>query len=416
MLLVNPELSVLSPMPKPDRTAVILVAAGRGLRAGSGGPKQYRLIGGQTVIFRAMEAFCRHPRVFAVQPVLNPDDAAAFNAPVSRWRPEPPAKGGATRQASVLADVEALAGQKPDDVLNDLAGRPFVSAALTSRAIEAAGRTGAAIPAIAVADTIKLIGESGNVEATPERARLRIAQTPQSFRFDEILDAHRRAARDGRSDFTDDAALAEWAGLTVATFEGDPANMKLTTPEDFVREEARLGAMLGDIRTGTGYDVHAFGDGDHLMICGVRVPHTRGFLAHSDGDVGLHALVDAILGALADGDIGSHFPPSDPQWKGAASDRFLKYAVDCVTARGGRIAHLDVTLICERPKVGPYREAMRARIAEITGLALSRVAVKATTSERLGFTGREEGIAAMASATIRLPWDDKGWDDKGRSD
>ena len=255
-----------------------------------------------------------------------------------------------------------------------------------------------------VTDTIKLVDGSGNVEATPERARLRIAQTPQAFRFDVILDAHRRAAREGRSDFTDDAALAEWAGLTVATFEGDPANMKLTTPEDFVREEARLGAMLGDIRTGTGYDVHAFGDGDHLMICGVRVPHTRGFLAHSDGDVGLHALVDAILGALADGDIGSHFPPSDPQWKGAASDRFLKYAVDRVTARGGRIANLEVTLICERPKIGPLRDAMRARIAEITGLDISRVAVKATTSERLGFTGREEGIAATASATIRLPW------------
>jgi 2-C-methyl-D-erythritol 4-phosphate cytidylyltransferase/2-C-methyl-D-erythritol 2,4-cyclodiphosphate synthase len=194
--------------------------------------------------------------------------------------------------------------------------------------------------------------------------------------------------------------------LTVATFEGDPANMKLTTPEDFLREEARLGAMLGDVRTGNGYDVHAFGAGDHVMICGVRVPHSKGFLAHSDGDVGLHALVDAILGALADGDIGSHFPPSDPKWKGAASDQFLKYAVDRVTARGGRIAHLDVTLICERPKIGPLRDAMRARIAEITGLALSRVAVKATTSERLGFTGREEGIAAVASATIRLPWSD----------
>jgi 2-C-methyl-D-erythritol 4-phosphate cytidylyltransferase/2-C-methyl-D-erythritol 2,4-cyclodiphosphate synthase len=219
-----------------------------------------------------------------------------------------------------------------------------------------------------------------------------------------ILDAHRRAAREGRSDFTDDAALAEWAGLTVATFEGDPANMKLTTPEDFVREEARLAAGLGDIRTGTGYDVHAFGDGDHLMICGVRVPHTRGLLAHSDGDVGLHALVDAILGALADGDIGSHFPPSDPQWKGAASDRFLKYAVDRVTARGGRIANLEVTMICERPKIGPLRDTMRARIADITGLDVSRIAVKATTSERLGFTGREEGIAATASATIRLPW------------
>jgi 2-C-methyl-D-erythritol 4-phosphate cytidylyltransferase/2-C-methyl-D-erythritol 2,4-cyclodiphosphate synthase len=393
-------------MPKLERTAVILVAAGRGLRAGSGGPKQYRSIAGKTVIFRAMEAFSRHPQISAVQPVLHPDDRAAFNDAVSELRHEPPANGGATRQASVHAGLEALASHKPDVVLIHDAARPFVTAALISRAIEAASLTGAAIPAIPVTDTVKLIGESGNVEATPERARLRIAQTPQAFRFDVILDAHRRAARDGPSDFTDDAALAEWAGLTVATFEGDPANMKLTTPEDFVREEARLGAVLGDVRTGSGYDVHAFGDGDHLMICGVRVPHSRGFLAHSDGDVGLHALVDAILGALADGDIGSHFPPSDPKWKGAPSDQFLKYAVDRVTARGGRIAHLDVTLICERPKVGPHRDAMRVRIAEITGLSLSRVAVKATTSERLGFTGREEGIAAMASATIRLPWSD----------
>jgi 2-C-methyl-D-erythritol 4-phosphate cytidylyltransferase/2-C-methyl-D-erythritol 2,4-cyclodiphosphate synthase len=393
-------------MPTSKRTAAIIVAAGRGLRAGSGGPKQYRSIGGRTVISRAMEPFCRHPQIFAVQPVLNPDDAAMFNEAVCDMRYQAPADGGATRQASVRAGLEALASQSPDIVLIHDAARPFVTAAVISRAIDAAGLTGAAVPAIAVTDTIKLIGDAGHVEATPERARLRIAQTPQSFGFEVILDAHRRAAREGRDDFTDDAALAEWAGLTVATFEGDPANMKLTTPEDFVREEARLGAALGDVRTGNGYDVHAFGDGDHLMICGVRVPHTKGFLAHSDGDVGLHALVDAILGALADGDIGSHFPPSDPQWKGAASHQFLKYAVDRVTARGGRVAHLDVTLICERPKIGQYRDAMRARIAEITGLNLSRVAVKATTSERLGFTGREEGIAAMASATIRLPWSD----------
>ncbi len=391
-------------MPRPERTAAILVAAGRGLRAGGSGPKQYREIGGQTVIFRAMQAFCRHPDVFAVQPVVNPDDAAVFNAAVAGLRYQPPTHGGATRQASVHAGLEALAAEKPDIVLIHDAARPFVTTAVISRAIDAAGRTGAAVPAIPVTDTIKQIDENGNVDVTPERAKLRIAQTPQAFRFDVILDAHRRAARDGRSDFTDDAALAEWAGLTVATFEGDLANMKLTTPEDFIREEARLAAQLGDIRTGTGYDVHAFGDGDHLMLCGVRVPHTRGFLAHSDGDVGLHALVDAILGALADGDIGSHFPPSDPQWKGAASDKFLKYAVDRVTARGGRIANLEVTMICERPKIGPLRDVMRARIAEITGVNISRVAVKATTSERLGFTGREEGIAATASATIRLPW------------
>lgn len=386
------------------KTAAIIVAAGRGLRAGGGGPKQYRSIAGRTVISRAMEPFCGHPDVFAVQPVLNPDDTLMFNEAVAELSYQPPTAGGATRQASVHAGLEALAGHAPDIVLIHDAARPFVTPALIARAIAAATQTGAAVPAVAVTDTIKQVGDAGEVVATPERARLRIAQTPQAFRFDVILEAHRRAAREGRDDFTDDAALAEWAGLTVATFEGDVANMKLTTPEDFVREEARLAAALGDIRMGTGYDVHAFGDGDHLMICGVRVPHSRGFLAHSDGDVGLHALVDAILGALADGDIGSHFPPSDDKWKGAASDAFLKYAVERVTARGGRIANLEVTLICERPKIGPLRDAMRARIAEITGVALSRVAVKATTSERLGFTGREEGIAATAAATIRLPW------------
>jgi 2-C-methyl-D-erythritol 4-phosphate cytidylyltransferase / 2-C-methyl-D-erythritol 2,4-cyclodiphosphate synthase len=391
-------------MQKPVRTAAILVAAGRGLRAGTGGPKQYRTIGGQTVIFRAMQAFCRHPDVATVQPVVNPDDVALFNDAVASLRHAPPANGGATRQQSVHAGLEALANDRPDIVLIHDAARPFVTSAVISRAIDAAGRTGAAVPAIAVTDTIKQVDDSGDVTGTPERARLRIAQTPQAFRYDVILEAHRRAARDGCNDFTDDAALAEWAGLTVATFEGDAANMKLTTPEDFVREEARLGAMLGDIRTGTGYDVHAFGEGDHVMICGVRVPHNKGFLAHSDGDVGLHALVDAILGALADGDIGSHFPPSDPKWKGASSDRFLKYAVDRVTARGGRVANLEVTMICERPKIGPLRDTMRARIAEISGVDISRIAVKATTSERLGFTGREEGIAATASATIRLPW------------
>ena len=391
-------------MTNPPRTAAILVAAGRGLRAGAGGPKQYRSIGGQTVIHRAMAAFSTHPEVAFVQPVVNPDDIGMFDAAVSGLRHETPVKGGATRQASVLAGLEALVPHRPDVVLIHDAARPFVAATVISRAIDAAQRTGAAIPVIPVTDTIKQVSNTGSIEATPERAKLRIAQTPQAFRFDVILDAHRRAARDGTAEFTDDAAIAEWAGLTVATFEGDAANMKLTTPEDFVREEARLVASLGDIRTGTGYDVHAFGEGDHVWLCGLRVPHSKGFLAHSDGDVGLHALVDAILGALADGDIGSHFPPSDMKWKGASSDRFLKYAIERVTARGGRIGNLEVTMICERPKIGPLRDQMRARIAEITSVDISRIAVKATTSERLGFTGREEGIAATASVTIRLPW------------
>ncbi|MGJ5204970.1 bifunctional 2-C-methyl-D-erythritol 4-phosphate cytidylyltransferase/2-C-methyl-D-erythritol 2,4-cyclodiphosphate synthase [Bradyrhizobium sp. HKCCYLR20261] len=391
-------------MTTSQRTAAILVAAGRGLRAGAGGPKQYRSIGGRTVIHRALAAFAEHPEVAVVQPVVNPDDIEVFNAAVSGLRHEPPAHGGATRQASVLAGLEALVPHKPEIVLIHDAARPFVTPAVISRAIVAANKTGAAIPVVPVTDTIKEVGAAGDITATPERAKLRIAQTPQTFRFDTILEAHRRAAREGLTEFTDDAAIAEWAGLTVATFEGDVANMKLTTPEDFVREEARLAASLGDIRTGTGYDVHAFGEGDHVWLCGLRVPHSKGFLAHSDGDVGLHALVDAILGALADGDIGSHFPPSDMKWKGASSDQFLKYAIERVTARGGRIANLEVTMICERPKIGPLRDQMRARIAEISGVDISRIAVKATTSERLGFTGREEGIAATASATIRLPW------------
>jgi 2-C-methyl-D-erythritol 4-phosphate cytidylyltransferase/2-C-methyl-D-erythritol 2,4-cyclodiphosphate synthase len=352
-----------------------------------------------------LDAFCRHSGVNWVQPVCHADDREPFAAAAEGLTYLPPVPGGATRQTSVCAGLRALAKLSPDIVLIHDAARPFVSGAVITRAIEAAAKTGAAIPTVAVADTIKQVDAAGHVVGTPPRADLRIAQTPQSFVFDRILAAHERAARDGRDDFTDDAALAEWAGLTVATFEGDHLNMKLTTPEDFAREEARLGAALGDIRTGTGYDVHAFGDGDHLMICGVRVPHNRGFLAHSDGDVGLHALVDAILGALADGDIGSHFPPTDMKWKGASSDRFLDYAVQRVRERGGRVASLEVTLICERPKIGPHRDAMRTRIAEIANVPVSRVSVKATTSERLGFTGREEGMAATASATVRLPWD-----------
>ncbi len=392
----------MSPPANPI-VAAIIVAGGRGLRAGPGGPKQYREIAGRTVIARALEPFATHNEVACVQPVCHADDGAAFADAARGIAHLPPVLGGASRQASVRAGLEALAPQAPDIVMIHDAARPFVSQALISRAIAAVKATGAAIPAIAVADTIKQVDASSKIVGTPVRAELRIAQTPQVFWFDKILDAHRRAAHEGLNEFTDDAALAEWAGMTVNTFEGDALNIKLTTPEDFAREEARLSAALSDIRTGTGYDVHALGDGDHVMICGVRVPFNRGFIAHSDGDVGLHALVDALLGALADGDIGSHFPPSDQKWKGASSDRFLEDAVRRVRERGGRIANLEVTLICERPKIGPHRDAMRARIAEIAGISVSRVAVKATTSERLGFTGREEGIAATASATIRLP-------------
>jgi 2-C-methyl-D-erythritol 4-phosphate cytidylyltransferase/2-C-methyl-D-erythritol 2,4-cyclodiphosphate synthase len=275
-----------------------------------------------------------------------------------------------------------------------------------TRAIEAARRCGAAIPAIAIPDTVKTVGASGLVTGTIDRAMLRLVQTPQAFTFAALIAAHRKAAAAGRDDFTDDAALAEWAGLQVATFDGESGNVKLTTSDDFGRAEATQLAALGDIRTGYGVDVHQFADGDHLWLGGVRIAHARGVTGHSDADVVLHALVDAILGALADGDIGVHFPPSDPQWRGASSDRFLRFAVERVRARGGRIAHLDATVVCETPRIGPHRDAMRARIADIAGLAVERVAVKATTSETLGFTGRGEGIAAFATATVRLPWSD----------
>jgi 2-C-methyl-D-erythritol 4-phosphate cytidylyltransferase/2-C-methyl-D-erythritol 2,4-cyclodiphosphate synthase len=233
---------------------------------------------------------------------------------------------------------------------------------------------------------------------------LRIVQTPQAFSYNLIVDAHGRAAAATRTDFTDDAALAEWAGHRVSVFPGDSANVKLTTNEDFARAEALRMAATGDIRTGNGFDVHAFAAGDHIMLGGVRIAHTRGVTGHSDADVALHALVDAILGALAEGDIGQHFPPSDPQWKGAASEKFLAFACERVRARSGVIAHLDVTIVCEAPRIGPHRDAIRARIAAIAGIAADRVAIKATTSETLGFTGRGEGIVAMATATVRLPW------------
>jgi len=219
-----------------------------------------------------------------------------------------------------------------------------------------------------------------------------------------LLAAHRRAAAQGRDDFTDDAALAEWAGMTVAVFPGELGNSKITDPEDFARAEAMAAAACGDVRTGTGIDVHAFGPGEHVMLGGLRIAHRQALSGHSDADVVLHAATDAILGALADGDIGAHFPPSDPRWRGASSDRFLAFAVERVAARGGLIAHLDITVVCEAPKIGPHRDAMRAAIARIAGLDVARVAVKATTSEKLGFTGRGEGIAAYATATVRLPW------------
>jgi 2-C-methyl-D-erythritol 4-phosphate cytidylyltransferase/2-C-methyl-D-erythritol 2,4-cyclodiphosphate synthase len=384
--------------------AAVIVAAGRGTRVGGDLPKQFWRIGGQSMLRRTLVTFVEHPKVGAVQPVIRPEDQQMFASSAAELRLLPPVFGGATRQSSVRAGLEALAPEKPEIVLVHDAARPFASAALLSRAIEAAEKTGAAIPGLPVTDTVKAVDAAGLIRETLDRNTLRTVQTPQAFAFAPLLEAHRQASAQGRDDFTDDAALAEWAGLKVAVFAGEPGNIKITNPEDFARAEATAAAALGDVRTGTGIDVHAFGRGDHIILGGLRIAHDRSLIGHSDADVALHALTDAILGALADGDIGAHFPPSDPQWRGATSDRFLAFAVERVKARGGRIAHLDLTIVCETPKIGPHRDAMRANIARLSGIAADRVAVKATTSEKLGFTGRGEGIAAYATATVRLPW------------
>jgi len=389
--------------------AAVVVAAGRGFRAGgegSKGPKQYREIGGEPVIRMSLRGLVGHPDIALVQPVIHPNDAALFRAAAAGLDVLEPVLGGATRQASVRAGLEALSPRRPDLVLVHDAARPFASAALIARGIAAAKACGAAIPALAIADTVKTVDPSGAVTGTIERAQLRLVQTPQAFAFATLLAAHQRAHAAGREDFTDDAALAEWAGIKIGTFAGEAANVKLTTADDFVRAGAAELAALTDVRTGFGYDVHAFGTGDHVTLGGVRIAHEQGLSGHSDADVVLHALVDAILGALADGDIGVHFPPSDPQWRGAPSDRFLAFAIERLRARKGRIAHLDVNVVCEAPRIGPHRDAMRARIAEIAGIDVTRVAVKATTSEKLGFIGRSEGMAAFATATVRLPWNE----------
>lgn len=391
------------------RTAAIIVAAGRGHRAGGGVPKQYRAIAGQPALRTCLETFVRHPEIGAVLPVIHRDDEALFAPLAADLRLLPPVHGGATRQASVCAGLEALAADKPDLMLPDLvlihdAARPFASAALIARAIEAGRRNAAAIPALKVTDTVKEVDAQGRVVATRDRDALRTVQTPQAFAFDALLAAHRRAAEAGRDDFSDDAALMEWAGHPVATFEGEASNMKITSDEDFARAEATRMAALGDVRTGSGVDVHAFAPGDHVTLGGVRIPHSHALSGHSDADVILHAIVDAILGALADGDIGVHFPPSDPQWRGASSDRFLAFAIERLKTRGGIIAHIDVNVVSEAPRIGPHRDAMRANIARLAGIDAARVGIKATTSETMGFIGRGEGMVAYATVTIRLPW------------
>ncbi len=379
--------------------AVLVVAAGRGERAGGPVPKQYAPLLGKPILRWTLEAFVRHPAVTAIQVTIGPNDEALYRETVAGLDLLPVLAGGATRQHSVMHGLEALAHRRPDYVMIHDAARPLVSAKLIDAVIAAlqAGTEGA-VPLLPVADTLRK-RESGKWVTVPRDGLLR-AQTPQGFAFPKIFEAHRHFARES---VTDDMALAELAGLHVEAVPGEDSNMKVTAPEDFALAEQHLRARLGESRTGMGYDVHRFTAGDHVWLCGVKVPHDHGLEGHSDADAGLHALTDAILGAIGEGDIGQHFPPTDARWRGAPSWKFLDHAASLVGAKGGAIVHCDVTIICERPKVGPHREAMRTRIAEILKLDPSRVSVKATTTEGLGFEGRREGLAAQAVATVRLP-------------
>ncbi|MDW4497784.1 bifunctional 2-C-methyl-D-erythritol 4-phosphate cytidylyltransferase/2-C-methyl-D-erythritol 2,4-cyclodiphosphate synthase [Sulfitobacter sp. D35] len=372
--------------------AAVIVAAGRGTRAGAGLPKQWRMLAGRSVAARSVAAFRDHPAVARVVLVVHPED---------RDRAEPFAAqgidvvaGGADRAASVRAGLDALQGSDTSRVLIHDVARPCIDAATIDRVIAALDTAPGAAPAIVVSDAL-WTGAEGRVTGTKDRTGLFRAQTPQGFHFEAIVAAH--AAFDAPA--ADDVAVARAAGLEVAIVEGHPDNLKITTAADFARA-ARILETGMDVRLGNGFDVHAFGPGDHVTLCGIRVTHDRGLVGHSDADVGMHAVTDALYGAQAKGDIGQHFPPSDPQWKGAASAHFLRHAADMARSDGFAIANIDCTLICEQPKIGPHAPAMRAELARIAGVDEDRISVKATTSERLGFTGRGEGIACIATATL----------------
>lgn len=360
---------------------------------GGEAPKQWQTLGSRPVAARAAATLAATPGLVRLLAVIHPDDRARAQAALPGVEL---VEGGASRAASVRAALERLSDDPPDVVLIHDGARPLLTQTLITRLLAALDHSPGAAPALAVTDALWR-GAGARVTGMQDRTGLYRAQTPQAFHFDRILAAHR--AHPG--DAADDVAVARAAGLDVAIVEGEEDNLKLTCPADVARAEAILrGWRDMDVRTGNGFDVHAFCDGDHVWLCGVRVPHDRALLGHSDADVGMHALTDAIYGALAAGDIGRHFPPSDPQWRGAASRIFLAHAAALARDRGYRIANADVTLICERPKVGPHAAAMQAALAAILGIATDRVSVKATTSERLGFTGREEGIAALATVTL----------------
>ncbi|MDP7190571.1 MAG: bifunctional 2-C-methyl-D-erythritol 4-phosphate cytidylyltransferase/2-C-methyl-D-erythritol 2,4-cyclodiphosphate synthase [Alphaproteobacteria bacterium] len=387
-----------------SRNAAIIVAAGCGSRIGSDMPKQYLPLGGIPVLRRATLAFTEHPGIASVTWVINFDDRDLYEESAGGLDLLPPVQGGVRRQDSVRLGLESLVELVPDKVLIHDAARPLVDADTITAVITALDKATGAIAAVPVTDTLKRASD-GYIENTLNRGGLWRAQTPQGFGFAEILEAHRAVANS--SELTDDAAVAEQAGLDVVLALGSENNLKITTQEDFHRAEKILmtdsTTTTAGLRVGSGFDVHRFTDGDHITICGVAIPHDRGLAGHSDADVGMHALTDAILGALGESDIGQHFPPSDARWKDANSEIFLSHAARLVAERRGRINYVDITLICEAPKLAPHRTSMITRMGDILGLPSDRISIKATTTERLGFTGRGEGIAAQATATISLP-------------
>lgn len=381
----------------------LILAGGRGTRLGRDIPKQYLSLGDETLLRHAVRSFAEHPDVDDVRVVIGADDRENCDTALAGMALLEPVTGGGSRQESARLGLESLVGNEPDTVLIHDAARPFADAATITRTLAALATHPAALPAVPVSDTLKRerTGEGAPlVGRTVERSGLWRAQTPQGFRFPEILAAHRAAAG---LDLTDDAAVAEHAGLDVALVPGSEANIKITTEEDLERARRSLAGERFEVRSGTGFDVHGFGEGDAVTLCGVEVPHDRALAGHSDADVGMHALTDALLGAIAAGDIGIHFPPSDPRWRGEPSTTFLRRAAEMVRSRGGAIVNLDLTLICERPRIAPHRDAMIRHVAETLEIEPARVSIKATTTEGLGFTGRGEGIAAQAIATVRLP-------------
>ena len=384
--------------PKTTVDALVL-AAGRGVRLGGEVPKPYLDLARRAVLRHSIEAFRAHPGVRAVRVAIHADDRGLYDRAVAGLDLLPPVAGGAARQDSARLGLESLAERAPGRVLIHDAARPFPTPALIGRVLGALEAAPAAIPALAVRDTLKR-GAEGRVAATVAREGLWQAQTPQGFHYAAILAAHRAAAGTA---LTDDAAVAEAAGLDVALVEGDEDNVKITAADDLARAERRLGPAGTEVRVGTGFDVHRFGEGECLVLCGVPIPFARTLAGHSDADVGLHALTDALLGAIGAGDIGAHFPPGDAKWADTASETFVRHAAALVAGAGGSIANVDVTLICEAPRIAPHRAAMIARIAAMLELAPARVSVKATSTERLGFAGRGEGIAAQAAAAVRLP-------------